>query len=116
MYGSGLLAVGAFARDVASAQNLSRPVFGVLLLVFFAALSQLGGSGSLPAALLWTPPVTPFALLLAPPGSLSPVEMLGGIAIMTAGAALGLTAAARLLIAQLDGAPPRRMRTAVQPA
>jgi len=116
MYGSGLLAVGAFARDVASAQNLSRPVFGVLLLVFFAALSQLGGSGSLSPALLWTPPVTPFALLLAPPGSLSPIEMLGGVAIMAAGAAFGLTLAARLLIAQMDGAPSRWMRPSPQPA
>jgi ABC-type Na+ efflux pump permease subunit len=116
MYGSFLLAVGAFARDVASAQNLSRPVFGVLLLVFFAALSQVGGSGQLPPALIFAPPVTPFALLLAAPGSLSLGQMIGGVAVMAGGAALGLTAAARLLIAQLDGAPSRRARNRVQAA
>jgi ABC-2 type transport system permease protein len=110
MYGSALMTVGALARDVASAQNLSRPVFGVLLLVFFAALSQLGGAGALPPALLWAPPVTPFALLLAPPGSLDAGQMLGGVLVMVAGSAMGLTAAARLLIAQMDGAPPRRLR------
>jgi ABC-2 type transport system permease protein len=116
MYGSGLLAVGALARDVASAQNLSRPVFGVLLLVFFAALTQLGGSAGLSPALLWVPPVTPFALLLAEPGSLRPAEAIGGVAIMVAGTALGLTLASRLLVAQLDGAPSRRVRNNPRPA
>ena len=116
MYGSALLGIGAFARDVASAQNLSRPVFGVLLLVFFAALSQLGGSGGLSPVLLWAPPVTPFALLLAAPGSLSVGQILGGLAVMLVATGLGLGGAAHLLVAQLDGAPARRLRGALQPA
>lgn len=116
MYGSALVGVGALARDVASAQNLSRPVFGILLLVFFAALTQLGGSGGLPSALVWAPPMTPFALLLAAPGSLSPGEMLGGLLVMLATTGLGLSAAARLLIAQLDGGGSQRRRALAQPA
>src|SRR6185369_718511 len=45
MYGSALIGLGAVARDVPSAQNLSRPVFGVLLLVFFVGLAKFAGVG-----------------------------------------------------------------------
>ncbi|HEX7885976.1 MAG TPA: ABC transporter permease, partial [Phenylobacterium sp.] len=60
MYGAAIIGVGALARDVASAQNLARPVFGVLLLVFFATLGQLMSPSNGPGWLLWAPPFTPF--------------------------------------------------------
>ncbi|HEX4711042.1 ABC transporter permease [Phenylobacterium sp.] len=87
MYGSAMIGLGAIARDVPSAQNLSRPVFGVLLLVFFIALAQLGGGAQGMAWLAWIPLFTPFILLMEPPGTLDlaqTVVALGGMASATA--------------------------------
>jgi ABC-2 type transport system permease protein len=68
-YGSVTIALGAAAGDVASAQNLSRPMFGVLLIAFFAALSSAMGAGEALAWTLWLPPLTPFMWLLGPPAA-----------------------------------------------
>jgi len=38
LYGSALVSIGAFAKDLPSAQNLSRPVFILLLVIFFMAM------------------------------------------------------------------------------
>ena len=50
-----------------SAQNLSRPVFGVLLLVFFVGLAKFAGVGVGLDWLGWIPLFTPFVTLMAPP-------------------------------------------------
>jgi ABC-2 type transport system permease protein len=84
MYGSALIGLGAIARDVPSAQNLSRPVFGVLLMVFFVALAQLGGGAPGLAWLAWIPLFTPFMLLLEPPGALGVAQTVGALAAMGA--------------------------------
>ena len=84
MYGSALIGLGAIARDVPSAQNLSRPVFGVLLMVFFVALAQLGGGAQGLAWLAWIPLFTPFILLMEPPGALGAIQTIGVLAGMGA--------------------------------
>ncbi|HZV83845.1 MAG TPA: ABC transporter permease, partial [Brevundimonas sp.] len=71
LYGFCTIAVGVRARDTAVAQNLVRPVFGVLLLAFFCALTVMMGVGGGMDWLAWVPPFTPFVLLMQPPGSLS---------------------------------------------
>ncbi|MDP3495723.1 MAG: ABC transporter permease [Hyphomonadaceae bacterium] len=82
MYGSVLLGLGARARDVPSAQNLARPVFGALLLVFFSALAQLGAADGRLDWLIWAPPFTPFMLLLAPSDALGPLDRPAAIALL----------------------------------
>lgn len=97
MYGSVTVALGAAAEDTASAQNLSRPLFGVLLIAFFGALiSTMGGAQSL-SWMLWVPPLTPFMLLLTPTEALSAVEALGALAITAASALTAGWIAARCL-------------------
>ena len=93
MYGTALIGIGALARDVPAAQNFSRPVFGLLLLVFFVALAQFAGMGddNLRTLVLF-PPFTPFVLLLAKPGALDPVSVGIGLTGM-----LGVTALAAWL-------------------
>jgi len=90
-YGLVTIAVGAAARDSAAAQNLSRPMFAVLLAAFFAALVASGGGGAALAWLVYLPPFTPFMLLLQPAGAGSPVADL---------IALGLLFTATLLAAR----------------
>ena len=64
-YGLATVAIGALARDNADAQNLARPMFATLLVVFFTALATTGGAHSL-AWLVYVPPFTPFMLLIQP--------------------------------------------------
>ncbi|HEX5380007.1 MAG TPA: ABC transporter permease [Phenylobacterium sp.] len=64
-YGLVTIAVGARARDNADAQNLARPMFAVLLAVFFTVLAVAGGAGGL-GWLAFAPPFTPFILLAEP--------------------------------------------------
>ncbi len=97
MYGSAMIGLGAAARDLPSAQNLSRPIFGVLLLVFFLALSQLNASGPGFGWMLWLPPLTPFVLMMAKPGALSVGEIVGAFVLMGATtAAVGALASTAL--------------------
>lgn len=65
-YGLITIALGAGARDNAVAQNMARPLFAMLLAVFFTSLN-LGLKGG-PAMdwLVYLPPFTPFILILAP--------------------------------------------------
>ncbi len=86
-YGSVTVALGAIARDVAAAQNLSRPMFAILLAAFFAVLFT--GLGGAPAApwLLCLPPLTPFMLLLSPPGALSAPQEMAAFALLAVSAA-----------------------------
>ena len=85
-YGLTTVAVGAAARDSAAAQNLSRPMFAVLLAAFFAALAAVGGGAGQLAWLVYVPPFAPFMLLLEPPGTYSlwtEMVSLGLIAVAT---------------------------------
>ena len=87
-YGLLTIAVGAAARDTAQAQNLSRPMFAVLLAAFFAAMASAAGSGDVTAWLAIAPPFSPFVLLAAPPGALSLATQLSALGSMALGAAL----------------------------
>jgi ABC-2 type transport system permease protein len=65
-YGALIAVIGALARDEPGAQNLARPLFGVLLMIFFAALAAGCLRMNPPAWLAWIPPFAPFLLLLKP--------------------------------------------------
>ncbi len=80
------------ARDTAAAQNLSRPMFAVLLAAFFAALAAAGSGGAKLAWLVYLPPFTPFMLLLRAPGAYS---------LATQATALGLLGLCALAAAKL---------------
>ncbi len=56
-YGSITIALGAMARDSASAQNLSRPMFIVLVVAFFMALASAMGNMASFQWLLYIPPL-----------------------------------------------------------
>lgn len=106
MYGTALIGLGAIARDVPSAQNLSRPVFGVLLLVFFVGLADFAGTGAGLHWLAWVPLFTPFVSLMAPPGAIGAVQTAVGFAgMLLATAAFGWLATRAMMS---DGVRPRR--------
>jgi ABC-2 type transport system permease protein len=65
-YGALIAVIGALARDEPGAQNLARPLFGVLLMIFFAALALGCLRMNPPGWLAWLPPFAPFLLLLKP--------------------------------------------------
>lgn len=106
MYGSALIGLGAIAKDVPSAQNLSRPVFGVLLLVFFEALAKFAGAGDGLDWLGWVPLFTPFVALMAPPGSIGMTQTLVGYAGMIVATALFGWLATRAMLSE-GLRPPR---------
>ena len=113
MYGSVTIALGARAQDVASAQNLSRPMFGVLLVAFFAALASAMGASPALSWMIWVPPLTPFMLLLAPSASLSMGVQLAAL-VLTAVSALGCGwLAARSLAAPANKSSFRREANAL---
>jgi ABC-2 type transport system permease protein len=98
MYGAAMIGVGALARDTTSAQNLSRPVFAMLLAVFFVALGQVSGmSGSLLPTLSLLPPFAPFALILAGPQALDGWRIAASLAGVGATSLLCLWLAVRAL-------------------
>jgi ABC-2 type transport system permease protein len=83
-YGSVTVALGAMARDSASAQNLSRPMFIVLLLAFFAGLAAAMGNAVSLHWLLYIPLFTPFMMLVLQGGAIPPIveiSMLGMLAL-----------------------------------
>lgn len=85
-YGLVTVGVGALARDNADAQNLARPMFVVLLAVFFAALACAGGGADGLAWLVYLPPFTPFMLLMQPYAAGVEVVALTILAVATLGA------------------------------
>lgn len=95
-YGALIAVVGVLARDEPGAQNLARPLFGVLLMIFFAALATTGMHMTPPAWLVWVPPLTPFMLLLKP-GLLSPPGWAAVLAETFAAAGLLLWIGGRFL-------------------
>jgi len=110
MYGSALIGLGALARDMPAAQNLSRPVFALLLAVFFVALGQLNGMGAdrLPALALF-PPFAPFVLILAKPGAIGGLHL----ALSAAGMVTSTLAGVWLAALALRGEAPRLRRSAL---
>jgi ABC-2 type transport system permease protein len=62
-FGLTTIAIGARAADSADAQNRARPMFSLLLIVFFAALAVANSAGGL-NWLVYAPPFTPFLLIL----------------------------------------------------
>jgi len=98
MYGSALVCVGATAADLPSAQNLSRPVFGLLLVIFFLSLASAVGVDMGTGWLVWVPPFTPFMLLMSP-GSLVPwQEAIAWLLMAATTAAITATASRVLMI------------------
>lgn len=81
-YGLLILGLGAAARDSASAQNMSRPLFIVLVAVLFTCLSDVQSGGAAPAWQLYLPPFTPFVLLLRDPTAQSWPQQLLAICIL----------------------------------
>lgn len=98
LYGSALVSIGAFAKDLPSAQNLSRPVFGLLVVIFFLAMGSVVGFGQQLAWLMWVPPVTPFMLLLTEPGQLAIWQHAVAWALMAGCTVATTTIASRSLI------------------
>lgn len=85
-YGLTTVGIGALARDNADAQNMARPMFAVLLAVFFTALAQAFGAHG-PTWLVWLPPFTPFMLLMRPQAFGVELAALAGLAVAAAVAA-----------------------------
>jgi ABC-2 type transport system permease protein len=81
-YGFIIIALGAGARDTSSAQNLSRPVFVILVAMFFVSMGEALNGAAAPAWRLFAPPLTPFALLLAGPGDLPPAQEIAAFAVL----------------------------------
>jgi ABC-2 type transport system permease protein len=99
-YGLITVGVGAMARDSATAQSLSRPIFAVLLLVFFVALGGIAGAaGGFLHWLIYVPPFTPFLLLLWDPGQISVATEFGALGLMLGAIAIaGWLATGRLTV------------------
>jgi ABC-2 type transport system permease protein len=96
-YGSITITLGAMARDSATAQNLSRPLFIVLLAAFFVSLTSMSGPAT--PWLVYLPPLTPFLVLLFQDGALAPThEALLFAEMLAAAIAAGLLAGASLSI------------------
>jgi ABC-2 type transport system permease protein len=100
MFGAALIGLGAAARDLPTAQNLSRPVFAVLLVVFFTALAQVTGAVACEPWMLWVPPLTPFVTLMTPPAALGATETVTAFAVMGLTALGAAVAASRTLTEQ----------------
>jgi ABC-2 type transport system permease protein len=114
LYGFAIIALGASARDSASAQNLARPLFVVLVAVFFVGMGDaMNGTPPQPWQ-LFTPPFTPFALLLSGPAGLPWPQQLAGFVLLCASTALCARWAVRSLTLvpgnPLNALLPRRRR------
>ena len=99
-YGLLTVAVGVRARDAAAAQNMVRPLFGLLLAAFFVALVSSIGAGQRLDWLLWVPPFTPFVLLTKAPGALPLLQEVASCALLLLGAVVAGRAAAKGLSVQ----------------
>jgi ABC-2 type transport system permease protein len=116
-YGLVTIAVGAAARDNAAAQNLSRPMFAVLLAAFFAALAAVTGAGGRLDWLTYAPPFTPFMLLLRAPGSHTLVSGLFAMAALLAAIVVagGLAVSQVTLTGEPNGVAPAARRRSKTP-
>ena len=109
LFGMATIAVGSVAQDSAGAQNQARPMFAVLLVVFFVCIQSVMGGGSPPAWLVYLPPFTPFVLLLEPVGATTQVVaillLLSGAVAAAFWAAHGLAHGRLLAEPRLKAAP-----------
>jgi len=94
-YGLLTMALGSAARDTVQAQNLSRPMFAVLLAAFFAALASTAGASRALDWLVYLPPFAPFLLLLKAPGDLSAGSQVIALGLLTLAAVVCGRAALR---------------------
>ena len=100
-YGLVTVAIGASARDSTTAQTLARPLFAVLLVVFFFSLTSLLGRSTATGWLVYLPPFTPFLLLLSGSGQLSALTQSGALIVMlTATAVAGRIATSRITLSR----------------
>jgi ABC-2 type transport system permease protein len=93
-YGALTVLLGSLAQDSASAQNLARPLFILLLLGFLAALARMSQASAVLSWLVWLPPFTPFMLLVGnAPGAFFtqalPLVMLALASVTTVAMAAG---------------------------
>ena len=95
-YGAATLVLGCVARDSASAQNLARPLFLVLVAAFFVALGALQNSG-FPSWSVYVPPFTPFLLLVNSAKDVAVMSQAILLAVMIVAAAAMMLLAARFL-------------------
>lgn len=87
LFGTITIAVGSVATDAAGAQNQSRPMFAVLLAVFFVSMTTaFGGAGGL-HWLVYAPPFTPFMLLLNPTDAMTQAAAAMLLVLVTVAAA-----------------------------
>jgi ABC-2 type transport system permease protein len=110
-YGLVTVAVGASARDSAAAQNLSRPMFAVLLAAFFAAFIGVSSAADRLDWLLYVPPFTPFMLLLRAPEALPLASQLIALGLLAASTALAAGVAVGALTLTGERPPPPWRRT-----
>ena len=83
-YGLTTIAVGGLARDNADAQNLARPMFALLLAVFFTSMASAFGAEGV-SWLVYLPPFTPFMLLMQPHSigvAVTALAILAGAAVL----------------------------------
>lgn len=98
-YGLVAIGIGASARDSAAAQNFSRPMFVVLLLVFLVALVSVSGAGVRLWWLVYIAPFTPFMLLLSAPGEIPLAAQVSALLLLLiAGVGAARFAAGRLTL------------------
>lgn len=98
-YGAVIVVLGAAARDFPAANNLSRPVFGVLLVVFFVVLA-FGTGAQAPDWALFAPPLTPFVMMLEAPEKPGVWRHLGAIALLLSTSVAILAASPRFFFAK----------------
>jgi ABC-type Na+ efflux pump permease subunit len=108
-YGAATLVLGAMARDAASAQNVARPLFLVLLAAFFVALAA-----PVDAWLTYLPPLTPFLLLVNSPGSVTGMSRAISLGMMGLATLALMLLAAKLLA--IGSGPDKIFRPKVRAA
>ncbi|WP_374575615.1 ABC transporter permease [Phenylobacterium sp.] len=94
-YGLLTVAAGTRARDNADAQNLARPMFALLLAVFFTTLAANHSAGAL-GWLIYAPPFAPFMLLATQHSPAEEALALALLALAAVGAAVLATKGLRL--------------------
>jgi len=110
-YGSVTVALGAMARDSASAQNLSRPMFILLVMAFFVAMAAAMGNVSSLSWLLYIPVFTPFLLLIVPMHTVPiPVQLLLFGMLALSSLLVARFAAGRLALTDSGAGLPGRAR------
>ncbi len=88
-YGLATVAIGSTAGDTAAAQNMSRPLFAVLLIAFLALTATATDHADALSWLVFLPPFTPFLLIT---GDYTPGQQIAAVCLTLI--AIGLAAGA----------------------